>query len=101
MRSLRVQLVCDKDDQYWAEQIAHLATEAWYEAFGAQINAGPTMPEGSSDIFGRMIREHNLITDPLLAENGALTVPARSGLGVEIDRDALERFARREFSFEL
>jgi muconate cycloisomerase len=71
------------------------------EALFLHVAAATKSMTRPSDIFGRTIREHNLIADPLLAENGALTVPARSGLGVEIDRDALERYARRQFSFEL
>jgi muconate cycloisomerase len=54
-----------------------------------------------SDIFGRTIREHNLITNPLTAENGTLSVPIGAGLGVEIDRDALDRYTIRRFTFDL
>jgi muconate cycloisomerase len=54
-----------------------------------------------SDIFGRTIRRHNLITNPLAAENGSIAVPQGPGLGVTLDRDALDRHTIRQFSIEL
>jgi muconate cycloisomerase len=54
-----------------------------------------------SDLFGRTIREHNLITDAMVAENGTMRAPSGVGLGVELDRAALDRYTRRHFSFEL
>jgi muconate cycloisomerase len=53
-----------------------------------------------SDLFGRTIREHNLITDPLQPVEGFIAVPTGPGLGVELDRDALDRYTTRRFSFE-
>ena len=37
-------------------------------------------------------REDDLIVDPIRIEDGAAIVPARPGLGVELDREALERY---------
>jgi muconate cycloisomerase len=54
-----------------------------------------------SDIFGRTIRRHNLITNPLAAEGGFIAVPNGSGLGVELDRDALDRHTVRRFTVEM
>ena len=45
-----------------------------------------------SDIFGRLIREHDLLATPLEIRDGCVTVPTGPGLGVELDRDALERY---------
>lgn len=38
--------------------------------------------------------EHDLLTEPFTFEHGALTVPDKPGLGVELDRQALERYQR-------
>ena len=46
-----------------------------------------------SDIFGRMIREHDLLTAPLRFEPPFAFVPDGPGLGVELDDGALERYA--------
>jgi muconate cycloisomerase len=51
-----------------------------------------------SDIFGRTLREHNLISDAMTVEDGFVQVPNAPGLGVELDRDALERYTQRRFS---
>ena len=39
------------------------------------------------------MREDDLIVDPLVYENGYVLVPQGPGLGVEIDPDALARYA--------
>jgi muconate cycloisomerase len=71
------------------------------EALFLHVAAATKSMTHPSDLFGRTIREHNLITDSFVAEDGALRVPAGAGLGVELDREALDRYARRRFSFEL
>ncbi len=52
-----------------------------------------------SDIFGRLIREHDLLTKPLAIEPPWATVPTGPGLGIELDRAAISRYQtdRREF----
>ena len=45
-----------------------------------------------SDIFGRLIREHDLLTHPLRLEPPWATLPAGPGLGVELDRDAVRHY---------
>jgi muconate cycloisomerase len=52
-----------------------------------------------SDIFGRMIRSHDLLAEPLRFEPPFAYVPDGPGLGVLPDRDAIDRFAisRRTF----
>ena len=45
-----------------------------------------------SDIFGRLIREHDLLAEPLSFEGKYVKVPEGPGLGVELDRRALERY---------
>jgi muconate cycloisomerase len=45
-----------------------------------------------SDIFGRLIREHDLLTQPLPIKPPVATVPSGPGLGVELDRDAMRHY---------
>lgn len=52
-----------------------------------------------SDIFGRLIREHDLLTAPLDLRPPFATLPAGPGLGVQLDRDAVRHYQTdvREF----
>jgi muconate cycloisomerase len=52
-----------------------------------------------SDIFGRLIREHDLLKEPLPLRPPVATLPGGPGLGVELDRDAIRHYqtALREF----
>jgi muconate cycloisomerase len=52
-----------------------------------------------SDIFGRLIREHDLLTDPLSLEPPFATLPHGPGLGIQLDRDAIRHYQTdvREF----
>jgi muconate cycloisomerase len=45
-----------------------------------------------SDIFGRLIREHDLLTQPLALQPPFATIPRGPGLGVELDRDAIRHY---------
>jgi muconate cycloisomerase len=45
-----------------------------------------------SDIFGRLIREHDLLTKPLDLRPPVARIPSGPGLGVELDRDAVRRY---------
>ena len=46
-----------------------------------------------SDIFGRMIRAHDLLATPLAFTPPLVAIPADGpGLGVRLDEDALARF---------
>jgi muconate cycloisomerase len=45
-----------------------------------------------SDIFGRLIREHDLLLEPLRFEQGHALVPSGSGLGVSLDEAALAHY---------
>jgi muconate cycloisomerase len=45
-----------------------------------------------SDIFGRMIRSHDLLKTPLAIRPPHILVPEGPGLGIEIDQDAVRRF---------
>jgi muconate cycloisomerase len=54
---------------------------------------GCTLP---SDIFGELVREDDLIVEPLQFNNGSFRVPAGPGLGVELDEAALQRYVAGE-----
>lgn len=60
-----------------------------------QAAAAPscTLP---SDIFSRMIRQHDLLKKPLNVTPPFVAVPTGPGLGVELDRDAMEKFKTAE-----
>ena len=45
-----------------------------------------------SDIFGELVRENDLIVEPIEIKNGRARVPPGPGLGVELDREALEKY---------
>lgn len=49
-----------------------------------------------SDIFGRMIREHDLLQQPLRIDPPHAYVPDGPGLGVQLDQAALERYRTRQ-----
>jgi muconate cycloisomerase len=50
-------------------------------------------------VFGRLIREHDLLTKPLEMRPPFAALPAGPGLGVELDRDAIRHYQtdRREY----
>ena len=45
-----------------------------------------------SDIFSELVREDDLIDQPIEIKNGRARVPQEPGLGVDLDFDALERY---------
>lgn len=45
-----------------------------------------------SDIFGRLVREHDLLAQPLDMRPPVARLPAGPGLGVALDRDALRHY---------
>jgi muconate cycloisomerase len=45
-----------------------------------------------SDIFGRLVREHDLLNTPLAFDGKNILVPTGPGLGVELDASAVERY---------
>ena len=55
----------------------------------AAAAAGCQLP---SDIIGHVLREDDLLVDPIGFIDGHLSVPDAPGLGIELDRDALERY---------
>ena len=53
------------------------------------------------DIFGRLIREHDLLSQPLTIQPPFAYLPAGHGLGVEPDMDAINHYLRTEKTIEL
>lgn len=49
-----------------------------------------------SDIFGRLVREHDLLVQPLQFEGRFALVPSSPGLGVDLDEDALAHYTIAE-----
>ncbi|MTI16456.1 mandelate racemase [Rhodobacteraceae bacterium RKSG542] len=51
------------------------------------------------DIFGRLIRSHDLLKEPLTIKAPYAFIPEGPGLGIELDEDAIERFKVGERAF--
>ncbi|MCC6423981.1 MAG: mandelate racemase/muconate lactonizing enzyme family protein [Phycisphaerales bacterium] len=68
------------------------------EAMCLHVAASCKSMSRPSDMFGRTIRQHNLITNPLTPQNGAIPLPTGPGLGVELDRDALDNHTIKQFT---
>jgi muconate cycloisomerase len=51
-----------------------------------------------SDIFGRLLREHDLLKQPLRIEPPFACLPKGAGLGVEVDYDAIEKYKTGEWT---
>jgi len=45
------------------------------------------------ELFGRVMMEDDLIVEPLDYSGGSVTLPSKPGFGVELDEDALARYA--------
>lgn len=64
------------------------------EASSIHTCAAGALADLPSDIFGRMVREHDLLKQPLSIEKGSVMVPQGPGLGVELDQEALGHYRR-------
>jgi muconate cycloisomerase len=65
-----------------------IGTSAAAQLFG-------TLPElVGSDLIGPIMRTEDIVTEPLVIRDGQLPIPHGPGLGVELDEDAIRRFAR-------
>jgi muconate cycloisomerase len=83
-------------------EIAHLEGKSCWR--GSEVDLGISETMGlhiasasinctiPSDIFGELVREDDLIVNPFLFENGAAAVPTGSGLGIELDYEAIEKY---------
>ncbi|HAK80069.1 MAG TPA: muconate lactonizing mandelate racemase [Runella sp.] len=90
-------------------EIAHLEGKACWrgsevdlgisETMGLHIAAASINCTIPSDLFGELVREDDLIVTPIQFENGAALVPQGAGLGIELDRVALEKYKVSEMSY--
>lgn len=51
-----------------------------------------------SDIFGRLIRSHDLLKEPLQIKPPYVEIPTGPGLGIELDMDAVEKYRISNFT---
>ena len=78
---------------YWRGSEVDLGgMEAGY-VHSLAASPGAVLP---SDVFGRQIREHDLLSEPLRFEAGHMLVPTGPGLGVEVDLEALDNYSIAE-----
>lgn len=54
----------------------------------ASINC--TIP---ADLFGELVRENDLINEPIRIENGTALVPTGNGLGITLDEEAVKKYS--------
>lgn len=62
------------------------------ETMGIHIAAASINCTIPSDIFGELVRVDDLITEPIRFVDGAALVPQGAGLGVELDKAAVEKY---------
>lgn len=87
------------------QQLAHIAEAAglpcWHgseadlgilEAYYVHASAAAVACTWPGDIFGRLIREHDLLTEPLAIEPPYVRLPEGSGLGVQPDEAAIAHY---------
>jgi len=63
------------------------------EVMGLHIAAASINCMIPSDIFGELVREDDLIVQPIEFENGAAILPQGDGLGVDLDYSALDKYS--------
>lgn len=68
------------------------------ETMGLHIAAASVNCTIPSDIFGELVREDDLLVQPIQFEKGAALVPQDAGLGIELDREALAKYKISEMN---
>lgn len=68
------------------------------ETMGLHIAAASMNCTIPSDIFGELVRENDLIVNPIQFEDGAALLPSGAGLGIALDQEALHHYKQREMS---
>lgn len=63
------------------------------ESMGLHIAAASINCTIPSDIFGQLVREHDLLSSPIEFKNGYAYVPQGNGLGVQIDKSVIKKYA--------
>jgi L-alanine-DL-glutamate epimerase-like enolase superfamily enzyme len=62
------------------------------ETMGLHIAAASISCTIPSDLFGELVRTDDLINEPIRFEQGMASVPTGHGLGISIDRNAVEKY---------
>jgi L-alanine-DL-glutamate epimerase-like enolase superfamily enzyme len=62
------------------------------ETMGLHIAAASINCTIPSDIFGELVRENDLIEEPIQFESGSAKVPQGDGLGISLDYSAMEKY---------
>lgn len=63
------------------------------EVMGLHIAAASINCTIPSDIFGELVRADDLLLDGIQFENGAAILPGGTGLGVQLDREAMKKYS--------
>lgn len=66
------------------------------EAMALHIAAASVNCTIPSDIFGELVRQDDLIREPIRFENGSAFVPQGAGLGVDLDEAAVQKYSTKE-----
>jgi muconate cycloisomerase len=69
------------------------------ETMGLHIAAASINCTIPSDIFGELVREDDLIVDPIDFQHGAALVPQGDGLGITLDLAAVEKYKTGQYLF--
>jgi muconate cycloisomerase len=67
------------------------------ETMGLHIAAASINCTIPSDIFGELVREDDLIVDPIDFQHGAALVPQGDGLGITLDLAAVEKYKTGQY----
>lgn len=70
------------------------------ETMGLHIAAASINCTVPSDIFGELVRENDLIVEPIIFENGAAIVPQGDGLGISLDQQALDQYKTGQIYYQ-
>ena len=95
------------------QQLDHIASAAnlpcWHgsevdlgilEAMYVHSSAAAKSCTWPGDIFGRVIREHDLLCQPLCMEPPYVHLPKGIGLGVELDEQAIKHYQTQQREYK-
>lgn len=82
------------DKDFWAGTSLELGVQQHLRLHAAAAARRCVLP---CDLQGEWVRAHSLISAPMCYEDGCAIVPASPGIGVTLDRAAIDAFLIREF----
>jgi galactonate dehydratase len=71
---------------FWLQLVGAGMTAAWSLHFGGVLQQARWPAVNCHQLF-----ENDLLTQPIIVENGFSVVPDRPGIGYEVDRDAVDK----------